>query len=58
LDITPPVGAIMTGPRLPVSVGTDAPLFAGTLVIPSGDRSLRNFMAPGIVEDALGLGKQ
>jgi hypothetical protein len=40
LDITPPVGGIMTGPRLPVSVGTDDPLFAKTLVVQSGDQTL------------------
>ncbi len=31
-DTTPPVGAIMTGPRLDRSVGADDPLFATTLV--------------------------
>ncbi len=40
LDMTPPVGAIITGPRLPVSVGTDDPLFAKTLVVQSGDRTI------------------
>ncbi len=40
VDITPPVGAIITGPALPRSVGTDDPLFAKTLVVQSGDRTL------------------
>lgn len=40
VDITPPVGAIITGPRLPVSVGTDDPLYAKTLVVQSDDRTL------------------
>jgi hypothetical protein len=40
LDITPPVGAIITGPALPVSVGVDDPLRARTLVLQSGDRKL------------------
>jgi len=40
LDITPPVGGIMTGPRLPVSVGMDDPLFVKALVVQSGDRTL------------------
>jgi neutral ceramidase len=40
VDITPPVGAIITGPRLPVSVGTDDPLFARTLVVQGDDQML------------------
>ena len=40
VDITPPVGAIITGPAAPVSVGTDDPLFAKTLVVQSGNRTL------------------
>ena len=40
LDITPPVGAIMTGPSLPRSVGTDDPLLVRTLVVQSGDQTL------------------
>jgi hypothetical protein len=40
VDITPPVGAIITGPRLPVSKGMDDPLFAKSLVVQSGDRTL------------------
>jgi neutral ceramidase len=40
VDITPPVGAIITGPASPVSVGTDDPLFAKTLMVQSGDRTL------------------
>jgi len=39
-DITPPVGAIMTGPGLGRSVGTDDPLWASALVVQSGDRTL------------------
>ena len=39
-DITPPVGAIMTGPGLGRSVGTDDPLLARTLVARSGDRTM------------------
>jgi hypothetical protein len=40
LEITPPVGAVITGPRHPVSVGTDDPLFAKALVVRNGDRTL------------------
>ena len=40
IDITPPVGAIMTGPRLDKSVGADDPLFASALVAESGGRSV------------------
>jgi hypothetical protein len=40
LDITPPVGAIITGPRHDRSVGTDDPLLARTLVVQSGDRTM------------------
>jgi len=40
VDITPPAGGIMTGPRLPITVGTDDPLSAKTLVVQSGDRTL------------------
>jgi len=39
-DITPPVGAMMTGAGLPRSVGTDDPLLARTLVVQSGDRMI------------------
>jgi hypothetical protein len=39
-DITPPVGAIMTGPRLDRSVGTDDPLVATALVVQSGERTI------------------
>ena len=39
-DITPPVGAIMTGPRLDGSLGSDDPLYATALVAQSGDRSI------------------
>ena len=40
VDITPPVGAIITGPRLPQSVGTEDPLFARALVVQSGGRKM------------------
>jgi len=40
LDITPPVGAIMTGPRLPITVGTDDPLLVKTIVVQSRDRTI------------------
>lgn len=40
VDITPPVGAILTGPAAPVGVGTDDPLFAKALVVQSGDQRL------------------
>ncbi|MDF1862258.1 MAG: hypothetical protein P1U87_18725 [Verrucomicrobiales bacterium] len=40
IDITPPVGAIMTGPRLPLTRGTDDPLMIRTMVVQSGDRIL------------------
>ena len=39
-DITPPVGATMTGAGLVRSVGTDDPLLARTLVAQSGDRTI------------------
>jgi len=39
-DITPPVGATMTGAGLARSVGTDDPLWANALVAQSGDRTL------------------
>ena len=40
LDITPPVGATMTGAGLGRSVGTDDPIMAKTLVAQSGDRTM------------------
>lgn len=40
LDITPPIGAIMTGAGLPRSTGTDDPLAARTLVVQSGDQTV------------------
>lgn len=40
VDITPPVGAIITGPALPVSVGMDDPLRASAMVVQSGDQKL------------------
>ena len=40
LDITPPVGAIMTGPALPISIRTEDPLRAKAIVVRSGDRTL------------------
>lgn len=40
LDITPPAGAIMTGPRLPITAGTDDPLLVKALVVRSGERTL------------------
>lgn len=40
VDITPPVGAIITGPMGPASTGTDDPLKARTMVVQSGDRKL------------------
>lgn len=39
-DITPPVGAIMTGPRLDTSLGSDDPLLARALVAQSGGRTV------------------
>lgn len=39
-DITPPVGAMMTGAGLPRSTGTDDPLLATALVAQSGDRAI------------------
>ena len=39
-DITPPIGAIITGPSGPVSTGTDDPLRARAIVVQSGDRKL------------------
>ncbi len=40
VDITPAAGTIMTGPRLLESTGTDDPLFASTLVVQSGNRTV------------------
>jgi hypothetical protein len=40
LDITPPVGAMMTGAGLPRNAGTEDPLMARTLVAQSGDRMI------------------
>lgn len=40
VDITPPVGAIITGPMGPVSTGTDDPLRARAMVVQSGNRKL------------------
>ena len=33
VDITPPVGGVITGPGAPVSTGTDDPLRASALVV-------------------------
>jgi len=40
VDITPPVGVIITGPDLPVSIATDDPLFAKAMVVQGGKRTL------------------
>ncbi len=40
IEITPPVGAIITGPAGPVSTGIDDPLRARAMVVQSGDRKL------------------
>ena len=40
VDITPPVGSVITGPGAPVSVGTEDPLRAKAMVVESGDRKL------------------
>ncbi|HPA18785.1 MAG TPA: hypothetical protein PLU30_13625 [Verrucomicrobiae bacterium] len=40
VDITPPVGAIITGPGGPVGTGTEDPLRARAMVVRSGDRKL------------------
>jgi hypothetical protein len=40
VDITPPIGAIITGPAGPVSTGTDDPLRARAMVVQSGGRKL------------------
>jgi len=40
VDITPPVGGIITGPGAPVSTGTDDPLQAKALVVECGGRKL------------------
>ena len=40
VDITPPAGAIITGPAGPASTGTDDPLRARAMVVQSGDRKL------------------
>lgn len=40
VDITPPVGAIITGPMGPTSTGTDDPLKARAMVVQNGKRKL------------------
>ena len=40
VDITPPIGVIITGPSHPISEGTDDPLFAKTMVVQNGDKTL------------------
>jgi hypothetical protein len=40
VDITPPVGAIITGPGGHASTGTDDPLMARAMVVQSGERKL------------------
>lgn len=40
VDITPPVGAIITGPRGHASTGADDPLLARAMVVQSGERKL------------------
>jgi len=40
VDITPPIGAIMTGPAHPVTTGTDDPLCSRAMVVQSGGRTL------------------
>lgn len=40
VDITPPAGAIITGPMGPISTGTDDPLKARAMVVQSGKRKL------------------
>lgn len=40
VDITPPIGGIITGPGKPVSAGTDDPLKARAMVVASGGRKL------------------
>ncbi|NBR42029.1 MAG: hypothetical protein EBU04_03935 [Verrucomicrobia bacterium] len=40
VDITPPIGAIITGPMGPTSTGTDDPLKARAMVVQSGRRKL------------------
>lgn len=40
VDITPPVGAIMTGPALPISIHMEDPLRAKAFVVQRGERTL------------------
>lgn len=40
VDITPPIGAIITGPMGPASTATDDPLKARAMVVQSGNRKL------------------
>jgi len=40
VEITPPVGDIITGPAGPASNGTDDPLWARAMVVQNGDRKL------------------
>lgn len=57
VDITPPVGAIITGPAGPVSTGTDDPLRAHAMVAQSGDRKLA-FVGLDLVKIRLDLTDQ
>ena len=40
VEITPPIGGVITGPAGPVSTGTDDPLRARAMVVQSGERKL------------------
>lgn len=40
VDITPPVGAIMTGPAFPLAIATEDPLYAKAMLAESGPRTL------------------
>lgn len=40
VDITPPIGGIITGPGAPASTGIDDPLMAKAMVVESGNRKL------------------
>jgi hypothetical protein len=39
-DITPPVGAIMTGPALPITIAMEDPLYAKAIVVRNGEDTL------------------
>ncbi|MCX7007124.1 MAG: hypothetical protein NTY53_07725 [Kiritimatiellaeota bacterium] len=57
VDITPPVGGVITGPGAPVSTGVDDPLRASALVVASGGRKLA-IVSVDLAEAAIALATQ